>query len=110
MSEAPCLRHIAIIANEEKTTKRVARTAELNRMRVLHSPNSSFDRCSLLKILAILSLLCLSVARGGGASIPLTLWSGSPGGAAKDKYGLSTAKDLGKNVARTAMALRGVKT
>ena len=34
MSETPSLRRIAIIANEERTTKRVARTAEINRMRV----------------------------------------------------------------------------
>ena len=34
MAETPHLRRVAIIANEERTTKRVARTAELNRMRV----------------------------------------------------------------------------
>jgi hypothetical protein len=32
MSETPCMRRIAIVANEEKTTKRVARTAAMNRM------------------------------------------------------------------------------
>jgi hypothetical protein len=32
MSQAPCLSRMAIIANEERTTKRVARTAALNRM------------------------------------------------------------------------------
>jgi hypothetical protein len=34
MDETPCLRRIAIVANEERTTKRVARTADMNRMRV----------------------------------------------------------------------------
>ncbi len=32
MSTTSCMRRIAIVANEEKTTKRVARTAEMNRM------------------------------------------------------------------------------
>ncbi len=34
MAETPHLRRVAIIANEERTTQRVARTADLNRMRV----------------------------------------------------------------------------
>lgn len=32
MSETPCVRRIAIVANEERTTQRVARTAAMNRM------------------------------------------------------------------------------
>jgi hypothetical protein len=32
MSETPCMHRIAIVANEERTTRRVARTAEMNRM------------------------------------------------------------------------------
>jgi hypothetical protein len=34
MAETPCLQRIAIVANEERTTARIARTAELNRMKV----------------------------------------------------------------------------
>lgn len=43
------------------------------------------------------------------ARIGATLWSGAPGGVAKDAFGLSTAKDLGQNVARTAIAIRAGK-
>ena len=32
MHETPCLQRIAIIATEERTTQRVARTADINRM------------------------------------------------------------------------------
>ena len=35
MSESPALRRVAIVANEDKTKKRIKRTAEMNRMRVV---------------------------------------------------------------------------
>ena len=36
-----------------------------------------------------------------------TLWSGAPGGVAKDEYGISTARNLGRRVAEVALRMGG---